>query len=266
MFSKAFMQMRDRAGGNIPSHPRPPRPRSRGKRGGESGFTLIELLVVIAIIAVLAAMLLPALAAAKQRAQAIRCVSNFKQIGLALTLYTDDNGEQLPSALGFGVPFDDIADAAATINDTYTYGGVAKLFALSSWQVLWCPSDKIHLPPVGQPADTNVTSASFRYLVWQQSSQLPNLQMTLFGQPSGQVIYHETADNHYRRVQPPFTVQPSLIAVAGDGHAQKWKVIFRQNAAGNYYDPNWFSYGPGGQLNQDSPNIGGDVRTGSDNL
>jgi len=262
MFSKVPIQMRARAGGDIPSHPRPPRPGSRGK----SGFTLIELLVVIAIIAVLAALLLPALAAAKQRAQAIRCVSNFKQIGLALTIYVDDSGEQLPSALGFGVPADDIADAAATINDTYTYGGVPKLFALSSWQVLWCPSDKIHVPPVGQPTDTNITSASFRYLVWQQSAELPSMPMSLLGQPSSQVIYHETADNHYSRVQPPFTVQPSLIAVAGDGHAQKWKVIFRQNAAGNYYDPNWFSYGPGGQLNQDSPNIGGDVRTGSDNL
>ena len=61
-------------------------------------------------------------------------------------------------------------------------------------------------------------------------------------------------------------MQPCLVAVAGDGHAQKWKVIFRQSAAGNYYDPNWFSYGAGPQLNTDNPNIGGDVRTGSDNL
>ncbi|MBI4472901.1 MAG: prepilin-type N-terminal cleavage/methylation domain-containing protein [Acidobacteria bacterium] len=72
------------------------------QRRGRGSFTLVELLVVIAIIALLAALLLPALRTARDRAKQVACLSNLKQIGIAIFLYAGDYRQFAPIAHGDG--------------------------------------------------------------------------------------------------------------------------------------------------------------------
>jgi len=98
------------------------------RRTRSTGFTLIELLVVIAIIAILAAILFPVFQKVRENARRTSCLSNMKQIGLAVTQYNQDADEKGPNGVNWSFP-----GGQGWAGQVYTY--------VKSKQAFICPDD-----------------------------------------------------------------------------------------------------------------------------
>jgi len=103
-----------------------------------TAFTLIELLVVIAIIAILAALILGPVTRSKEAAKGAACISNLRQVGIALQLYVDANNQRLP------IMYDKLVEVDTNQPPTNAQASVEIVLQgeLGNTNVLRCPSDK----------------------------------------------------------------------------------------------------------------------------
>ena len=231
----------------------------------KSAFTLIELLVVIAIIAILASILMPVFAQAREKARSISCISNLKQIALALRMYMQDYDETMMAS---GMLPDDPALAADGTNIVRMIGGGTHWFLnpyIKNSQVFLCPSDDRQnywgRSSTGWPWSSarfwNVPSSyHFRHLL--DAGTNGNVRLgTKDSQIQFQadtIVFFEAAAFHieklplYGGVHPTATptVPPARrqVNVAwADGHASVFRLNFKDPAWNPNFDLNWYLRG-----------------------
>lgn len=180
---------------------RPAPPGSHGS-GGPAGFTLIELLVVIAIIAILAGLLLPALSRAQQSARSVQCLSQMRQIGLAVRLYADDHDDAFPrtqhTAFAYRQEEWGRAVAPELSQDSATWTNLFR-------GVYHCPSDARATPwSYGQNVYFELEPDNDDYIgspqTWRQTASIPH--------PAATILQAETSGT-VDHIMPEFWMTPA---------------------------------------------------------
>jgi prepilin-type N-terminal cleavage/methylation domain-containing protein len=139
----------------------------------QKGFTLVELLIVIVIIALLAALLLPALAATKERALRASCLSNLRQIGIAIHCYASDNSGSIPygpKAPPFTNPSDFYPSTGSPTSlislqtgDPVGLGLLLQQYVSKQPKVLFCPASDQPFDMAGELAKVGLHQAQSGY-------------------------------------------------------------------------------------------------------
>jgi prepilin-type processing-associated H-X9-DG protein/prepilin-type N-terminal cleavage/methylation domain-containing protein len=205
------------------------------RKNKKIGFTLIELLVVVAIIAILAAMLLPALSKARERARQALCMSNLKQLGLALFMYAEDNdGWIMPADSYVGIR-EWTRKLCGSIGGGGPYGSYTWLPSyVKNWSLFICPS----FPPyksVKGPYEweslylTYAMAGEYDYTVAKNTKRVYR--------PEDSELLVDSIN-----VNPPAWVQTDL-GIKGPvqyyfvrkfrGAGEQWKIHFRHNGRAN---------------------------------
>ncbi len=134
----------------------------RGAAPSPRGFTLIELLVVIAILAILVALLLPSLASAKQAGRKAACISNLRQLGIAIHTYADDNDGRIPygpKAPPFTSPASFYPSTGTPTSLISLHGGAPVGLGLLLERHLAAQPKVLFCPGVDQPVDADAELA-----------------------------------------------------------------------------------------------------------